>query len=140
MFLKELSQKLSVPKTVVHNDFNPRNVAVRHDGQIVVYDWELAVRDYPHRDIVEFLSFVLNEDFTDDELMRYLAFHFQLNAAESGSRSDWYLAYEYAIIEFIVTRAVFYEVAGISVKYDFSKRVLDNALKILRIVRSNNSR
>lgn len=140
IYLKGLSEKISVPKTVVHNDFNPRNVAVRGDGRLAVYDWELAVLNYPHRDIVEFLSFVLNEDFTEDELVGYLAFHFRLNAADGASRSEWYLAYEYATVEFIVTRAVFYEVAGISVKYDFSKRVLDSALKMLRILRSNNGR
>jgi hydroxymethylglutaryl-CoA reductase (NADPH) len=135
--LEELKEKIAVPKTVVHNDYNPRNIAVRDNGALAVYDWELAVLDYPHRDIVEFLSFVLAEDYADEELMRYLDFHYQFNRSENPSRSDWYTTYEYAITEFIITRAVFYEVAGIVIKYDFSRRILDNALRMLRILRSN---
>jgi hydroxymethylglutaryl-CoA reductase (NADPH) len=137
LHLERLSEKIAVQKTIVHNDYNPRNIAVRKNGALAVYDWELAVLDYPHRDIVEFLSFAFTEDYTEEELMRYLDFHYQFNRSENPSRSDWYLTYEYAIIEFIITRAVFYEVAGIVVKYEFSRRILDNALKMLRILRSN---
>jgi hydroxymethylglutaryl-CoA reductase (NADPH) len=137
LHLEKLNEKIAVQKTIVHNDYNPRNIAVRKNGALAVYDWELAVLDYPHRDIVEFLSFVFTEDYAEEELMRYLDFHYQFNRSENPSRSDWYLTYEYAIIEFIITRAVFYEVAGIVVKYEFSRRILDNALKMLRILRSN---
>lgn len=136
--LEKLKEKITVRKTIVHNDYNPRNIAVRQNGELAVYDWELAVLNYPHRDIIEFLSFVLKEDFTEKELLKYLEFHYQFNLGENPSRSDWYLAYQYSIIEFIVTRAAFYEVAGIVVKYDFSKRLLDNALKMLRILSSDN--
>lgn len=136
LYLQRLKDSIAVQKTVVHNDYNPRNIAVRHNGALAVYDWELAVLDYPHRDIVEFLSFVFTENYAEDELMRYLDLHYQLNRSANPSRSDWYLTYEYAVIEFIITRAVFYEVAGIVVKYEFSRRVLDNALKMLRLLRS----
>lgn len=137
LHLQQLREQITVPKTIVHNDFNPRNIAVRQSGEMVIYDWELAVSNYPHRDIVEWLSFVLREDFTKAELMEYLEYHYQLNDQGSHNRPNWFLTYEYAITEFIITRALFYEVAGIVVKYEFSTRVLNNALKILRMLQNN---
>jgi hydroxymethylglutaryl-CoA reductase (NADPH) len=135
LHLQQLKEQITVPKTIIHNDFNPRNIAVRHSGEILIYDWELAVKNYPHRDIMEWLSFTLKEDFTKAELMIYLEEHYQLSGFEN--RSSWFLAYEYAITEFIITRALFYEVAGIVVKYDFSARVLNNAFKILNMLKNN---
>lgn len=46
----------AMPRTLVHNDFNPRNLAVR-EGRIVAYDWELATVGPPQRDAVELLAF-----------------------------------------------------------------------------------
>lgn len=53
------------PKTLVHNDFNPRNTCfktVAGQLQLCAYDWELATYHVPQYDVVEFLSFVLDED------------------------------------------------------------------------------
>ncbi len=56
------------PKSVAHNDFNPRNSFFKKDSKgqlnICVYDWELAQIHLPMYDLVEFLSFTastLNE-------------------------------------------------------------------------------
>jgi hydroxymethylglutaryl-CoA reductase (NADPH) len=132
--LKNRSSDCQVPKTIVHNDFNPRNLAVRKDGSVVVYDFELAVMNYPHRDLIEFLSFVLPEDFDADELFSYLEFDFSLHENPSFSKTEWFALYREMTLEFIVSRALFYEVAGIVVKYEFSSRVLKNALRMLHFL------
>jgi hypothetical protein len=49
--------KDELPATLVHNDFNQRNVGFRPG--VLVLDWELAERNTAHRDIVEMLTFVL---------------------------------------------------------------------------------
>ncbi len=49
----------SLRQTLVHNDFNPRNVCFRSDGRPLIYDWELAMADVPHRDLAEMLTFSL---------------------------------------------------------------------------------
>lgn len=65
----------SAPKTLVHNDCNPRNLCLRKSALVVsedngsipykdartlcLYDWELARIDVPQRDVVEFLAFAL---------------------------------------------------------------------------------
>ncbi|MDA8769833.1 hypothetical protein N9M75_03160, partial [Schleiferiaceae bacterium] len=81
---------------------------------------------FPTRDIVEFLSFVLPKDFTREDLVRYLGFY-------SDRVADLSLCY--SLETYIATRLSFYEVAGVIMKYDFSNRVLNVALKMLNILR-----
>ncbi|MBJ6145532.1 phosphotransferase [Hymenobacter sp. BT559] len=56
----------TLPKTLIHNDLNPRNTCFRPgaDGQpqLVAYDWELATYHLPQYDAVELLCFVLGPD------------------------------------------------------------------------------
>jgi aminoglycoside phosphotransferase (APT) family kinase protein len=47
------------PLTLVHGDFTPRNVCLRADQRLCVYDWELAQAHLPARDVCEFLCYVL---------------------------------------------------------------------------------
>jgi hypothetical protein len=49
--------KEGLPATLVHDDFNQRNVGFR--PQLVVLDWELVQRNIAQRDLVEMLTFVL---------------------------------------------------------------------------------
>ena len=134
LLLEKLSQEINVPKTIIHNDFNSRNVVIDLSEKIMVYDWELALLNYPHRDIVELLTFTLNEDFTENELNNYLEYHYSCTNTHHD-KTDWYKAYYYSTLELIITRLIFYEVAGIVVKYDFSDRVLKTALRMLKILR-----
>ncbi len=51
-----------LPQTLIHNDFNPRNFAMRRrpEGpQLCVFDWELATVGVPQHDLAELLCFVL---------------------------------------------------------------------------------
>jgi Phosphotransferase enzyme family len=64
--IPEYWQVLStLPKTLIHNDFNPRNICFKSEGsqlQLCVYDWELSTYHIPQYDVVEFLCFVLDKD------------------------------------------------------------------------------
>ncbi|MBA4302881.1 MAG: hypothetical protein C0424_01510 [Sphingobacteriaceae bacterium] len=51
-----------MPKTLIHNDANPRNSCFRADGSFCLYDWELSCRHVPVYDVIELLSFVLEPD------------------------------------------------------------------------------
>ncbi|MEM6717914.1 MAG: phosphotransferase [Bacteroidota bacterium] len=127
--LENQASTISIEKTIIHNDFNPRNIAIRNNGQPAIYDWELAVIDLPQRDVVEFLSFVLLPNFKKDELYFYIKTHYLLYTDIDWN--DWLEAYRYALKVYIITRLSFYEVSGILVAYDFSKRVLRTALQML---------
>jgi hypothetical protein len=50
-------RKDRLPSTLVHDDFNQRNVGFRPG--VVVLDWELAQLNIAQRDLVELLTFVL---------------------------------------------------------------------------------
>ena len=55
----------ALPKTLIHNDFNPRNICFKSTGDqltLCVYDWELSTYHIPQYDVVEFLCFVLDKD------------------------------------------------------------------------------
>jgi hydroxymethylglutaryl-CoA reductase (NADPH) len=129
------SQEINIDKVVIHNDCNPRNIAIRKNGDVCIYDWELAVIDFPSRDIIEFLSFVLRSDFTKEEMIFYLNYYAGLNPAYSIN--EWMKAYRYSLKTYIATRVSFYEVSGILVKYDFSNRILSVALLMLGFLKED---
>ncbi len=79
--------KDAMPATLVHNDFNQRNVGVRDSGQIVVLDWELARVNTPQRDVAELLTFTLDAHTELDELLHLLAVHWQA-LADNGLEVD----------------------------------------------------
>jgi hydroxymethylglutaryl-CoA reductase (NADPH) len=136
--------RIKLPKTIIHNDFNSRNIAIRKtknekEDEIVpcIYDWELAVINFPHRDIVEFLCFVLIENFETETLLEYLHFHHsRFDAEQKYNFEEWKQGYIYALKEFLVTRVSYYEVAGILAKYAFSERVMKNSFRMLEILES----
>lgn len=119
----------------IHNDFNTRNLCLLKNNQIRIYDFELAIQSFPHRDVVEFLSFTLHQEFTEDELDDYLNYYLELKSLPVEMTSEFMAVYNLAIREFILTRALFYEVAGIVVKYEFAARVLRVALRMERLTR-----
>ncbi len=136
-FLPQLEQerrRLDLPATLIHHDFNPRNVAVRLDGSPCIYDWELAVIALPHRDIVEFLSFVLPADFDKETLLFWLHHHHEQAKPKDILWEKWLAGYRYSLKEYLVTRVSFYKVAGILMKLKFSDRILVNALRMLDLL------
>lgn len=128
--LEKEAISIDLEKTVIHNDFNSRNIAIRKNGAPVIYDWELSVIDFPHRDIIEFLSFVLPLNFKRETFYFYLREHYLLYDAIHWK--EWLKGYKYSLKVLIITRLSFYEVSGILVTYNFSKRVLNSALTMLK--------
>ena len=133
-------QELAWPCSPIHNDFNPRNILLRSNGEVCIYDWELCVCDLPQRDLLEFLSFVRPEDLDAATLLPYLEWHYQSIVKRQGPGHqctfDAYLqACELAIKTYICCRISFYEVSGIVAKYDFSKRILTVALRMQEIIK-----
>lgn len=127
---------ISLWKTLVHNDFNPRNVALRPiDGtyETIFYDWELAVFHYPHRDIVEFLAFVADQ-FENDQLHAFLVEHEQFACGNEITHRDWWMGYRYTLLELIFTRMTFYVAAHIVIETKFAHKVLINALRLVNLV------
>ncbi|MFL1899571.1 phosphotransferase [Streptomyces tauricus] len=131
----------AVPRTLVHNDLNPRNIAVR-DGRPVVFDWELATVDVPQRDVVELLAFTLGPQVTAAEVDRFLAVHAEAVAAVSPraaalvAGSDWHRGYRLALREFLMTRLALYAAGHSQRAFDFLPRVTETAFRLWELERA----
>ncbi len=129
------------PRVPIHNDFNARNTLMRSSGMPCIYDWELSMIDFPQRDVVEFLSFILPKDFSVQSFLLYLKEHYQEIVQRKGpghklAFEDYLKATEMAIKTYICCRVSFYEVSGIVAKYDFSPRILAVSLRMHQIIES----
>jgi len=125
-----------LPLTIVHNDFNPRNVAIRKNGVCCIYDWELVMINIPHRDIVEFLCFVMPDKFDEVRLQAHLDFHYHISQPmrRDIDKNSWNQGYIYALKEFLVTRASFYKVSEVLMKLKFGDRIMKNGIRMLEIL------
>ncbi|CCO46915.1 putative Hydroxymethylglutaryl-CoA reductase (NADPH) [Vibrio nigripulchritudo SOn1] len=73
--LKAMSE---FPLCLSHNDFNIRNLALRHTEagtQLVAYDWELACIQNPQRDVIEFLISVIDQVAGNQSLQEYIEYY-----------------------------------------------------------------
>jgi hydroxymethylglutaryl-CoA reductase (NADPH) len=125
------------PFTFIHNDFNPRNIAVLKTKKIKAFDWELATLNIPQRDVVELLSFVLPEDFEKERFLMFIDTHLELfntSASQEISKQDWYEDYIHAGYEYLMSRVSFYLAGNTLVKYTFSERIFKNTFKMISIL------
>ncbi|MFF3445426.1 phosphotransferase [Streptosporangium sp. NPDC002721] len=127
------SQMAAMPRTLVHHDFNPRNLALRADDLgLVAYDWELATLHLPQRDVAELLAFVLPPDTGPAEIGRYVELHRKaVDAAFDPSR--WREGYRFALWDFAVTRLQMYLLVHEHRALSFLPRVVSTALRMISI-------
>lgn len=132
-----------MPATLIHNDFNPRNLAFRNNSlepQLVAFDWELATIGIAQRDLAELLAFTLSHDVTYEELNSYVEFHRRSIEALTGrgvDRDQWVRGFELALLDFILQRLPIYVIAQSFKKVPFLKpsyRVARHLLEMIRKV------
>jgi len=120
----------AMPRTLIHNDFNPRNLALRDvaDGpRLCAYDWELATIHVPQRDAAELLAFVLAPDATAAEVMHYVETH-RRAVGEAGApvpdAATWRAGFALALRDLLVNRMAIYLMGHSQRRFDFLPRVL----------------
>jgi len=125
------------PRTLVHNDFNPRNLCIR-DGKgarrLCLYDWELATYHVPQRDLAEFLVFVLPEGTPGKVYRKYADFYRKELERQAGTRLDsgeFTEIFRLAMKDLAVTRMNLYLTAHNFRQYDFLNRVYPNIMDYL---------
>ena len=102
------------PRTLIHNDFSPRNVAIRGAGaspRLCAYDWELATLGAPQCDLAHFLCFVLDPDVSRGEAALYVERHRAALATATGVPLDpgrWGVGFGAALADLLVNRLMFY--------------------------------
>lgn len=116
-----------MPLTLVHNDFNPRNIALRAvDRRLIAYDWELATLHVPQRDLAELLCFTLSPAATETEVERHLETHRLALEEAAGVALDpdlWRLGYRLALQDFEITRLQLYMMGHAHWELGFLDRV-----------------
>ena len=104
----------AAPQTLIHNDFNPRNVCLRSiDGgwRLCAYDWELAAVGAPMRDLAEFLCFVLPADIRPARIVNLIDRHAARFAEGAGVTIDpvvWRASFGAALAELLIDRLSVY--------------------------------
>jgi hypothetical protein len=126
------------PRTLIHHDFNPRNLAFREHGgalTLCAYDWELATLHAPQRDLAELLAFVLSPSATAAEIAHYVEHHRRALEAASGVRLDpetWYRGFVASLSDFFVNRLSFYLVGQTFRHYAFLPRLFRTTAHLVR--------
>jgi thioester reductase-like protein len=119
-----------LPQTLIHNDFNPRNIALRRGGGELVlcaYDWELATVGVPQHDLAELLCFVLPLDCSREMVSHYLELHRQALSEATGQRlpaAEWRQGFGLALADLFVHRLAMYAIVHAIRPQPFLQRVL----------------
>lgn len=129
----------SLPRTLVHNDFNPRNVAFRREPQgprLVAYDWELATLHLPQRDVAELLCYVLTPETDAGEVSRWVTLHRQALEAATGrhiSAADFEEGFQLALYDLAVNRFAFGVAAHTFRHYGFMERIVRTLVHLIKM-------
>ena len=129
-----------MPHTLIHNDFNPRNLAFRQDSnrRLCVFDWELATVHLPQRDLVELLCFVNVLDKT--QLLFFIEQHRDRLVELTGvniEKNEWLLGCRFALYEFMIHRLALYSVAHVHRSCEFLPRTYLAAQNFLEFLKES---
>lgn len=118
-----------MPRTLIHNDFNPRNIAFRDDSgnpRLCVYDWELATLGVPQHDLAELLCFVLRDDCAYKEVSYYVDAHREALQKASGQSLDpirWRHGFQLSLADLILNRFPMYCLVNTFRRQSFLPRI-----------------
>ena len=131
--LKDWYQEIdAMPKTLIHNDFNPRNIAFRRNKttgalSLCAYDWELATVHLPQHDLAELLIFTLQPDFKKEDIEFYIEQHRIELQSLSGVEIDakqWRRGFTLCLWDLVVCRIPMYIMVHTFRDYKFMPRML----------------
>ena len=120
----------AMPRTLAHNDFNPRNVALRAAGgalTLCAYDWELATLQLPQHDAAELLAFVLTDAAERAEVAHYLERHRRAVQAAGAPVPDaaiWREGFALALRDLLVNRFAVYLMGHAARRFGFLERTV----------------
>jgi hydroxymethylglutaryl-CoA reductase (NADPH) len=127
----------AMPRTLVHNDFNPRNIALRAGGlRLVAYDWELATVHVPQRDLAELLAFTMPRDVSADRIEHHIEVHRTALERAAGielAPELWQRGYRLALRDFSLTRLQLYIMAHTQRQYEFLDDLVHMVKRLIRI-------
>jgi hydroxymethylglutaryl-CoA reductase (NADPH) len=125
----------AMPKTLIHNDFNPRNIAFRRHAPLAgqdkaalslcAYDWELATINIPQHDLAELLVFTLQPDFNPADVEAYIELHrieFEVLIHKPIDAVQWRRGFTLSLWDLVINRFPMYAMAHTFRHYGFMDR------------------
>lgn len=132
-----------MPQTLVHNDFNPRNIAFRQCDEglrLCAWDWELATLNLPQRDLAELLVFTGQDDISRETMMHYLEQHrrkLEIHSRITIAPDMWQRGYVIALHDFWLRRIPFYLMAHHVSPLPFMDRAMQTLRKLIDLTRNS---
>jgi len=117
------------PRTLIHNDCNPRNVAFRRTAEgprLVAYDWELATLGVPQHDLAELLCYVLTPQTPIDVVDKWVTLHRESLERATGTAipaAAWREGFRLSLYDLAVNRFAFTIAAHTFRHFPFMERL-----------------
>ena len=125
------------PMTFIHNDCNLRNIAVRQNNDVVLYDWELAGLGLPQRDLFEFLASVLRQGESEKVVMDLIQNYRSELRKVSGVPIDddlFWSGINWAAKELILLRYVLYMIPHSQKELKFLRSQYESARYLFQVI------
>lgn len=125
-----------LPQTLIHNDFNPRNLAFRQSTggpTLCAFDWELARVGVPQHDLAELLCFLLPENADRQALAQSIDLHRSRLSALTGlaiDPRDWLKGFVLALQQLSIERLPLYALVDRFKPQPFMPRVMRNWVRL----------
>lgn len=127
------------PMTFIHNDCNLRNIAVRQNNDLVLYDWELAGLGLPQRDVFEFLASVLRQGESEKVVLDLIQIYKgELESASGIEIEDelFWSGINWAAKELILLRYVLYMIPHSQKELKFLRAQYESARYLFQVVQN----
>ena len=131
----------AMPRTLIHNDFNPRNLCFRPtaDGpQLVAYDWELATLGVPQHDLAELMCFTLTDQVDINLVDTLIEHHRAALERQVGEPIDpalWHRGYRLSLWDLAINRFALYMMGHTFRHYSFMQRTAATLRHLMRLER-----
>ena len=123
-------------RTLTHNDYSLRNICIKN-GQICIYDWELACFQNPEHDIAELLISVMH-DMTDSEIITALGYYRKKLSELTGkvlSDKEYFSSLRFNTLEFCVNKLSILRIAGNYLKLSYTHKLAENTARMLDVLK-----
>lgn len=124
------------PRTLIHNDLNPRNFLAGGGTPFRAFDWELAELGLPQRDAIEMLCFVMPPDAAALGIRRRIERHRAVTQSVAGialNAAQWDDGVRLALADFGVRRLPMYFMADRFRPQGFLERVTRNWWQLAKV-------
>lgn len=124
---------IAMPRTLIHNDFNPRNLAFRRSPQgstLCAYDWELSTIGLPQYDLAELLCFVLPATSDPQPWLDLHRDYLETASGMATNPDEWQAGFALALRHYMMSRLPLYAMIDRFKPQPFLTRVLTNWLRL----------